>query len=64
MNEPRFLVIGQIAQATWTATVTYRHENTTRLISVHRARQSEEERYRIFPWTSSVRSTSKRAAWA
>ncbi len=46
MNEPRLLVIGQIAQTTWTATVTYRHESTIRLISVRRARQSEEEKYR------------------
>jgi hypothetical protein len=46
MNEPRLLVIAQIAQNTWTATVTYRHESTIRLISVRRARQSEEEKYR------------------
>ena len=45
-NEPRFLVIGQIAQAMWTATVTYRHENTIRLISVRRARRDEEKAYR------------------
>lgn len=46
INEPRLLVIGKIAQTTWTATVTYRHENTIRLISVRRARQNEEEKYR------------------
>jgi uncharacterized DUF497 family protein len=46
MNEPRLLVIGQIAQTTCTATVTYRHESTIRLISARRARQSEEEKYR------------------
>lgn len=46
MNEPRFLVIGQIGQTMWTATVTYRHENTIRLISVRRARPDEEEKYR------------------
>jgi uncharacterized protein len=45
-NEPRFLVIGQIAQALWAATVTYRHENTIRLISVRRARRDEEKHYR------------------
>jgi uncharacterized DUF497 family protein len=45
MNEPRFLVIGRIAQTTWTATVTYRYENTIRIISVRRARHDEEERY-------------------
>ena len=46
MSEPRFLVIGQIAQTTWTATVTYRHEDTIRLISVRRARRDEAQRYR------------------
>jgi len=46
MNEPRFLVIGQITQTTWTATVTYRHEDTIRLISVRRARHDEEATYR------------------
>jgi uncharacterized protein len=46
MNEPRFLNIGQIAQTIWTATVTYRHENTIRLISVRRARHGEAARYR------------------
>ena len=46
MNEPRLLIIGQITQTMWTATVTYRHENTIRLISVRRARHSETARYR------------------
>ena len=45
MNEPRVLIIGQIAQTTWTATVTYRYEDTIRLISVRRARHNEEARY-------------------
>ena len=45
MNKPRFLVIAQIAQTTWTATVTYRYEDTIRLISVRRARHNEEARY-------------------
>ena len=44
-NEPRFQIIGRIAQTTWTATVTYRHENTIRLISVRRARDSEKAQY-------------------
>ncbi|OLC47901.1 MAG: toxin [Acidobacteria bacterium 13_1_40CM_65_14] len=44
-NEPRFQIIGQIEQTIWTATVTYRHENTIRIISVRRARDSEEARY-------------------
>ena len=45
MNEPRFLIIAQMAQTTWTATVTYRYEDTIRLISVRRARHNEEARY-------------------
>ena len=44
-NEPHFQIIGQIEQTIWTATVTYRHENTIRIISVRRARDSEEARY-------------------
>jgi uncharacterized DUF497 family protein len=44
-QEPRFQIIGRIAQTMWTATVTYRHENTIRLISVRRARDSEKARY-------------------
>jgi uncharacterized protein len=45
-GEPRFLVIGRILQALWTAAVTYRHEETIRLISVRRARDSEAAHYR------------------
>lgn len=45
MNEPRLLIIGQIMQAVWTATVTYRHEETIRIISVRRARDSERAHY-------------------
>ena len=44
-NEPRFLIVGQISQVTWTATVTYRHEETIRLISIRRARDSEKRDY-------------------
>ena len=44
-DEPRFLVVGQIRQMVWTATVTYRHEETIRLISVRRARHSEKAQY-------------------
>jgi uncharacterized DUF497 family protein len=44
-NEPRFLLLGQITQALWTATVTYRHEETIHLISVRRARDSEKAKY-------------------
>ena len=46
MTEPRVLIIARIKQTTWTATVTDRHENTIRLISVRRARHSEEAKYR------------------
>jgi len=45
MSEPRFLIVGQIMQAVWTATVTYRHEEAIRLISVRRARDNEKAQY-------------------
>ena len=44
-NEPRYQVIGQIAQSRWSATVTYRHEETIRLISVRRARANKKKQY-------------------
>jgi uncharacterized DUF497 family protein len=44
-DEPRYQVIGQIAQTTWSATVTYRHEETIHLISVRRARANEKKQY-------------------
>jgi uncharacterized DUF497 family protein len=44
-NEPRFQVLGRIEQTLWSAFVTYRHENTIRIISVRRARPDEEARY-------------------
>ena len=44
-DEPRFLIVGQIRQDLWTAAVTYRHEETTRLISVRHARDSEKKQY-------------------
>ena len=44
-TEPRFLLVGQITQTLWTATVTYRHEETIRLVSVRRARDSEKAQY-------------------
>ena len=44
-NEPRYQVIGQIAQTTWSATVTYRHEEAIRLISVRRASANEKKQY-------------------
>ena len=44
-DEPRFLIVGQIGHAVWTATVTYRHEEAIRIISVRRARHDEKARY-------------------
>ncbi len=44
-DEPRFLIVGQIGQNLWTAAVTYRHEETIRLISIRRARDSEKREY-------------------
>jgi uncharacterized DUF497 family protein len=44
-DEPRFQLVGQIGEAIWTATVTYRHEETIRIISVRRARADEKARY-------------------
>ena len=45
-TEPRVQVIGRIAQTLWSAFATIRHEETIRIISVRRARQDEERRYR------------------
>ena len=45
-DEPRFQIVGQIDDITWTATVTYRHEEAIRIISVRRARADETEQYR------------------
>ena len=45
-SEPRFMIVGRIQQTTWAAFVTYRHENTIRIISVRRARRDEEALYR------------------
>ncbi len=39
-DEPRFLIIGKIAQKCWSAIITYR-ENRVRIISVRRARKEE-----------------------
>jgi uncharacterized DUF497 family protein len=53
-NEPRHQVIGQITQTTWSATVTYRHEETIRLISVRRARANEKRQGTLEPKTVSA----------
>lgn len=44
-DEPRFQIVGQISKTIWTATVTYRHEETIRIISVRHARTDEKARY-------------------
>lgn len=44
LDEPRFQILGRIAQTTWSAFVTYRHD-TIRIISVRRAREKEDARY-------------------
>jgi len=44
-TENRFQVIGLIGQTVWSATVTYRHEEAIRLISVRRARANEKKQY-------------------
>ena len=44
IDEPRFMVIGKIAQKHWSAVITYRDGNT-RIISVRRARNEEIELY-------------------
>jgi uncharacterized DUF497 family protein len=41
-DQPRFQIVGQISETTWTATVTYRHEETIRIISVRRARRTRK----------------------
>ena len=45
-NEPRFLIIGSIANKHWSAIITYRGDNI-RIISVRRSRKSEVELYEI-----------------
>ena len=44
VDEPRFLVIGRIADKHWAGVITYRGENI-RIISVRRARDEEIELY-------------------
>lgn len=46
-GEARFLVIGQVGGAGWTACVTYRGD-TVRIISVRRARDEEKDAYNDF----------------
>jgi hypothetical protein len=43
-DEPRFLVIGKIANKHWSAVVTYRRDKI-RIISVRRSRREEVELY-------------------
>lgn len=43
--EARSIVIGRIHETMWAACVTYRHEETIRIISVRRARARERQEY-------------------
>jgi len=43
-NEPRFLIVGRIADKHWSAVITYRAD-TIRIISVRRSRKKEIELY-------------------
>jgi uncharacterized protein len=43
--EPRSIVVGRIDEITCAACVTYRHEETIRIISVRRARPREKREY-------------------
>ena len=45
-GEPRVAITGRIQQTLWTAIVTYRHENTLRLISVRHPHPNESRAYR------------------
>jgi len=44
LDEPRYLVVGKIAQRHWSAVITYRGE-AVRIISVRRSRETEIEIY-------------------
>lgn len=44
MDEPRFLVVGRIGEACWSAVVTYRTDRI-RIISVRRSRREEVALY-------------------
>jgi len=44
LDEPRYLVIGRVHAKAWSAFITYRNESI-RIISVRRARPSEEALY-------------------
>jgi uncharacterized DUF497 family protein len=45
-DERRVLVIGRIGRHLWTAVITYRHENSIRLISVRHPHDDESAAYR------------------
>ena len=45
VDEPRWAVIGMIREVFWTAIITRRGENTTRIISARRSRKEEKEIY-------------------
>ena len=43
-DEPRYQVLGRVGDKVWSAFITYRNENI-RIISVRRARETEEKQY-------------------
>jgi uncharacterized DUF497 family protein len=49
IGEPRWQVIGRIGVQLWSAIVTYRDDEETRIISVRRARRTERAQYRGRP---------------
>jgi hypothetical protein len=44
-TESRVRIIGRIQQTLWAAFVTYRHEDTIRIISIRRARADDKAQY-------------------
>ena len=48
MDEPRVVIIGCIAQACWSATVTYRHEDTIRITYTFLYNLSDERELRAW----------------
>ena len=48
-TEPRWQLLARLQQTVWSAFITYRHEDTIRIISVRRARPAERRRYHEEP---------------
>ena len=45
LDEPRWLVVGKIGDVYWTAVITRREIDSTRIISVRRSRKEEKVLY-------------------